>query len=524
MTIRGAISKSPAPTALLLLLVHFPQNVFAAFSPMTVGGRPAGMGDAFTAMADDVFSLYYNPAGLAELTRPELGAYYSRLFLGLSDGSDISQSFFGYAHPLGSSVSYGTLGVDYTALSLSGLYKEETFAMSYAYQFFNRLNVGTSVKLLRKSIGSDDPATSNAIDSTTGQPFATGQSDPLFSNGQSKSAPAVDLGTQFEVFPHYWIGAAVRNINSPNMALSDSDSDPAPTYTTIGLAKKTYDSSIDVDVGQYQTTQSNLRVAAGGEKWLGPYALRGGLAFGTQDYSWGSFGASYRYKDFQVDYAMNYPIQGVQGTYGNQQVSLIVRFGKEMPNQLEREISEERKARLEAESKTIAMQEELSHLKTEITLLTRQSPQPPVSQNLNPSLMIPPKPSQAPIHKKVSKEEYDNYFQAVQSYMKLRQSGANQVQRLDTVKKILDQYRSSNIDMTDLRSEYTSLNNYIKDQEAKYKLSMNFYKILVNRGAGPVDRKNMIDLIVQKYKSVGFDISEATDEAASIGVAASGKQ
>src|SRR5579862_1871021 len=115
----------PLASALLLLGLAFPGVSWAAFSPVAVGARAAGMGEAVTAGSDDVYSLYYNPAGLAQLNRPELGAYYSRLFAGLSDGSNISQSFVGYGHPLGPLASHGSLGIDYMALDLSGLYKEE---------------------------------------------------------------------------------------------------------------------------------------------------------------------------------------------------------------------------------------------------------------------------------------------------------------------------------------------------------------------------------------------------------------
>jgi hypothetical protein len=359
---RPALQKLLRLLALCICLTTSTQNVGASFSPLAVGARPSGMGEAFSAVADDVYSLYYNPAGLAQLTRPELGAYYSRLFVGLSDGSDISQSFFGYGHPLGPFAAHGSLGIDYIALNLSGLYKEQTFGLSYAYKFFNKWNIGGSIKLLKKTVGSYDPAIGNAIDSTSGAPFTTGQSDPLFSNGQSKSAPAIDLGTQYEFSPHYWIAAVVRNLNSPNMALSSSDSDPAPSYSTIGITRKTSDSAIGFDMNQYNTTQSNLRVNFGGEKWLNAIGLRAGLAFGTQNYSSGSFGASYRLANFQLDYAMNYPIQGVQGTFGNQQFSLTARFGKSPQTPIEMEVIEERKKRLQAEMRAIEIQNELNHL------------------------------------------------------------------------------------------------------------------------------------------------------------------
>src|SRR6266496_2968071 len=43
-----------------------------------VGARALGMGEAYTAMADDVSSLYWNPAGIAILNQSEASFMYSQ--------------------------------------------------------------------------------------------------------------------------------------------------------------------------------------------------------------------------------------------------------------------------------------------------------------------------------------------------------------------------------------------------------------------------------------------------------------
>src|SRR4051794_11121295 len=94
-----------------VLLVAAPLS--ASFEPLPVGGRAAGMGEAYSAMADDVFSLYYNPAGVMQITRPEIGSYYSNLFVGLGDNSKINRMFLGYAQPLGDNGRLGGIGASY---------------------------------------------------------------------------------------------------------------------------------------------------------------------------------------------------------------------------------------------------------------------------------------------------------------------------------------------------------------------------------------------------------------------------
>ena len=45
------------------------------FMALGVGGRALGMGGAFVAVANDVTSGYYNPAGLANLNYPQAVSY-----------------------------------------------------------------------------------------------------------------------------------------------------------------------------------------------------------------------------------------------------------------------------------------------------------------------------------------------------------------------------------------------------------------------------------------------------------------
>src|SRR5712671_2289997 len=88
----------------------------ASFEPLPVGGRAAGMGEAYSAISDDVFSLYYNPAGVLQITRPEIGSYYSQLYPGLTDNSQISRMFVGYAQPFGKEGRHGAIGASYLSL------------------------------------------------------------------------------------------------------------------------------------------------------------------------------------------------------------------------------------------------------------------------------------------------------------------------------------------------------------------------------------------------------------------------
>ncbi len=74
-------------------------NSGASFLKIGVGARASGIGSAYTAIADDVTALYWNPAGLAQMRKKEIAATHTELF------ADTRYDFIGYAMPLGSVIA-----------------------------------------------------------------------------------------------------------------------------------------------------------------------------------------------------------------------------------------------------------------------------------------------------------------------------------------------------------------------------------------------------------------------------------
>ena len=81
------------------------------FMALGVGGRALGMGGAFVAVANDVTSGYYNPAGLANLNYPQLSLMHSEQF-----GNLVNYDYGAVAIPFQEDMSFGLsvmrLGVD----------------------------------------------------------------------------------------------------------------------------------------------------------------------------------------------------------------------------------------------------------------------------------------------------------------------------------------------------------------------------------------------------------------------------
>jgi hypothetical protein len=66
----------------------------AQFLKLGFGGRALAMGGAFVGLADDVTALFWNPAGLADLDRPELCYMHRSLF------QDVSLEYAAYAQSI----------------------------------------------------------------------------------------------------------------------------------------------------------------------------------------------------------------------------------------------------------------------------------------------------------------------------------------------------------------------------------------------------------------------------------------
>ena len=167
-------------SALLTLLMpvsSFAEAVSgAAFLKIGTGARPAAMGGAYTAMADDVDALYYNPGGLAQLNRRELGATHTEWLLGSKF------DFLGYAHP----TKLGTFALGVTRLSTgkqeardanrqsSGEFgaSDSAYTLSFSRGLgYGGTGVGANLKFLQSTIGSYSAQT-QAVDLGARQQFS----------------------------------------------------------------------------------------------------------------------------------------------------------------------------------------------------------------------------------------------------------------------------------------------------------------------------------------------------------------
>lgn len=308
--------------------------VWAAYDDTGVGARVVGLGNAYTAVADDVYAVYYNPAGLATLDRPQLGTTYSRLFSGLSDNSNLQNSFLAYEHPIRAG-RQGTYGLAWNYFTLDTLYEESSLYASYGRQMFassvpSGLFGGLSVKYLSRSMGRVAVA-DNALGPTGAATFVA---DPVLKKG-SASTLDVDLGALYRVQPRFTLGLMIQHLIEPNISFASNDTDRLGRNVKLGAAYRTPFSVLTGDMHLHKapdgSTDKTFIMAA--EKWLptllhGSFGVRGSLGFGSRDYRVLTTGLSYKIHKMQLDYGFGMPLGSVSSTFGNHRMGLSFKFGQ----------------------------------------------------------------------------------------------------------------------------------------------------------------------------------------------------
>lgn len=153
---------------ILILLIALIGNIYgqskvgttaAPFLNIAVGPRAIAMGGAFVATSDDITSLYWNPAGSANLENNSAMFAYTKWF------ADISYNWAGASVNLG---TMGTLGLslmylDYGKMEVTTLAEQDgtgemfsakdmALGLSYAAKLTDQFSIGGTVKYINQKI------------------------------------------------------------------------------------------------------------------------------------------------------------------------------------------------------------------------------------------------------------------------------------------------------------------------------------------------------------------------------------
>lgn len=243
---------------------------FAQISP---DARAIALAGAYTALGDDVGSVYYNPAGVASVLTNEIKMAYIMLYQGLSYETlafayPMEPVFHGLGGTFAISVNMlqpGTLektndvGVTISTFSAG----DDMFTFTYAHDLGTDFQAGLSFKYLQQQI---DVVSSSLLALDAGV---------LFAPGNDGVRVGVDLKN---------IGDKSSSYNLPftlNTGIS---------FRQYGIFTKQDDMALSIDSAFPMVIQDSLVVNVGAEynlKWVGSrVSLRGGYSFiGSTDLS-----------------------------------------------------------------------------------------------------------------------------------------------------------------------------------------------------------------------------------------------
>ena len=239
---------------IVVSLLIVPQLLLGSeFSDMETGARPLGLAGAYTALAEGIEAVRYNPAGVALVPGFEMGTSYKHKWGGLSGLHCMS---IGFVKAMGANAGFGVHLTEFGASIEEGRYSEATATLSYARSITHQVYIGFNLNVFHIQVPEPDW-------------------EPRL--GGSANSVGVDFGVLAKLHPAWSMGAFAQNLNHPSIK-GTSKSYELPRVISLGIAfspTKTAITSLDIR----KEPQYSARLSLGQEAYFFDHklGLRGGL-------------------------------------------------------------------------------------------------------------------------------------------------------------------------------------------------------------------------------------------------------
>lgn len=243
----------------------------ANFLKIGVGVKAVAMGEAFTALADDGSSIYWNPAGITQINNRQFFATYNTWF------QSVSQGYLSYILPFGENtvgfalnyVDMGTIqGYDEAGFPTHQFGASNLlFQIAYAKKMATNFSLGISVGYLSDTI-----------------------------ENSKESSYLGTAGILIKPGSNFSLGLAIQNLGG------DVRNDPLPIILKAGVGVKTKTLTFTADIGI--PNDNNIYYCAGLEWWLGEiFALRVGYRTNQDNGPGYTAGIGFKTGNSYLDYA-----------------------------------------------------------------------------------------------------------------------------------------------------------------------------------------------------------------------------
>jgi len=245
-----------------IILALIVESGYAGFERTNAGSRPQALGGAVVGLSDEVWSIFYNPAGIFRLSGYQISCFYAPQPFGLTE---LSTSAFAGTVPM----KFGAIGISIRRYGFE-FYRENSFSLAYANNIAG-LYCGVNLNYHTVSI----------------------------KNYGSSGTFGLDIGILTPLTADVSLGAAIKNINSPTIGISR---EKLPQSFSTGIAYKPVESMILVAAIQKESSFTPA-VQFGFEYWIvEAVAIRGGITNEPVQYC-GGIGV--RLHVFRIDYGFS---------------------------------------------------------------------------------------------------------------------------------------------------------------------------------------------------------------------------
>lgn len=282
------------------------------FLSIGVGGRALGLGGAYTALASDVTAGYWNPAGLAYLSYPQISFMHDERFAGI-----VNYDYGSAAYPVDAATTLALsvirLGVDnipdtrnagidangnplppdqwqeFAGFDFSKIYYYNAadwgFIFSFARMHDRRFSYGANLKLIHRSL-----------------------------DRQSATGIGLDVGGRYEAARNFYLGAVVQDVTTTLVAWTNGTNELTIPTLRLGAVYfiEAFDGKfapvIDADV-RFENRRYASMIHLGGmsfdfrEGLEFEYKSLASLRIGYSDISTVNFGAGIRLPKLALDYS-----------------------------------------------------------------------------------------------------------------------------------------------------------------------------------------------------------------------------
>ncbi len=260
--------------------------------------RAEGMGEAYTAISDGTYGLYYNPAGIGSLMGYEVQASHIAWF------QDINYEFASFVGPIPHAEDLGKIGIAFAWLQVNNIGKSSVLP-SYDSSYLNSINPDS---LINGYFSPFDYSVIIGYGQDINDNFSAGLTLKINSeniDNFSGSNLAGNIGVMYKKELNNNLIRAGLTVSNLGASLKMNDEAfSTPLNLQIGLADQVnlYGNELTVSGQVIPQTDYDPLCGVGAEYWINNIlALRLGYEFGA--YNQPTFGVGLKYADIEFNYA-----------------------------------------------------------------------------------------------------------------------------------------------------------------------------------------------------------------------------